>query len=556
MRKWRPPDATPEEEWRVVYQVVVPKVYRQDIIGLAHDTPLAGHLGIRKTCLKILQHFYWPRLRNDVAEYCKSCHICHFVGKPNQKIPPAPLLPIPAFENLSAEYSLIALDLYRRPRPEMHVPNKTTADCHDVDVGDASPIKQHPYRPNPLKLEFMRQEIKYMLDNDIIEPSNSELGSPCLLVPKPDKTFRFVTDFRKVNSVSKSDSYPIPMIDDCIDNIGKAKFVSKFDLLKGYWQVPLKQRAREISAFVTPDGSFQYTVMPFGMKSAPATFQRTINNVIKDLDCCYDYIDDLIVCSDSWEEHLTHLYDTFDRLSQSNLTVNLGKSEFCQATVDYLGHTVGQGQVKPIMAKVDAITKCPPPTNKKQLMRYLGMIGFYRKFCSNFATVVQPLTHLLRKDSKFIWSENCQNAFENSKSLLMNSPVLITTDFEKQFKLAVDASDVGVGAVLYQETDDNDEKPISYFSKKLDKHQKNYSTIEKECFALLSALQHFDVYLNPTVHPILVYTDHNPLTFIHKMRNKNQRLTRWSLLLQEYDVIVKQIKGKNNVIADALSRTY
>lgn len=296
--------------------------------------------------------------------------------------------------------------------------------------------------------------------------------------------------------------------------------------------------------------------MPFGMKSAPATFQRMINNVIKDLDCCYAYIDDLIVCSDSWEEHLTHLYDTFDRLSQSNLTVNLGKSEFCQATVDYLGHTVGQGQVKPITAKVDAITKFPPPTNKKQLMRYLGMIGFYRKFCSNFATVVQPLTHLLRKDSKFIWSENCQNAFENSKSLLINSPVLITPDFEKQFKLAVDASDVGVGAVLYQETDDNVEKPISYFSKKLDKHQKNYSTIEKECFALLSALQHFDVYLNPTVHPILVYTDHNPLTFIHKMRNKNQRLTRWSLLLQEYDVIVKHIKGKDNVIADALSRTY
>ncbi|CAC5369208.1 unnamed protein product [Mytilus coruscus] len=163
-----------------------------------------------------------------------------------------------------------------------HVPNKTTAVCHDVDVGDASPIKQHPYRLNPLKLEFMRKEIKYMLDNDIIEPS--------------------------------------------------------------YWQVPLTQRAREISAFVTPDGLFQYTVMPFGMKSAPATFQRMINNVIKDLDCCYAYIDDLIVCSDSWEEHLTHLYDTFDRLSQSNLTVNLGKSEFCQATVDYLGHTVGQSE--------------------------------------------------------------------------------------------------------------------------------------------------------------------------------------------------------------------
>jgi hypothetical protein len=205
------------------------------------------------------------------------------------------------------------------------------------------------------------------------------------------------------------------------------------------------------------------------------------------------------------------------------------------------------------MAKVDVINNFPTPTNKKQLMRFLGMIGFYRKFCSNFATVVQPLTHLLRKDSKFIWSENCQQAFKNSKSLLMNGLILITPDFTKQFKLAVDASDVWVAAVLFQEVSDVD-RPISFFSKKHDQHRANYSTIEKECFALLSALQHFDVYLCMTMHPILVFTDHNPLTFIHKMRNKNQRLTRWSLMLQEYDVSIRHIKGKDNVIADALSR--
>jgi hypothetical protein len=342
------------------------------------------------------------------------------------------------------------------------VPNKTTAACHDVDIGDAAPIKQHPYRLNLLKREVMRNEIQYTLDNDSIEPS--DWSSPSLLVPKSDNTFRLVTDFRKVNSVTKSDTYPIPRIEDCIDKAGHAKFVSKFDLLKGYWQVPLSQRACEVSAFVTPDGLFQYKVMPFGMRNAPATFQRMINNVIKGLDCCAAYIDDLIVCSDSFEDHLSHLYDTFDRLSKPNLTVNLNKSEFCQATVDYLGHTVGVGQVKPIMAKVDAINNFPTPTNKKQLMRFLGMIGFYRKFCSNFATVVQPLTHLLRKDSKFIWSENCQQAFKNRKSLLMNGPILITPDFTKQFKLAVDASDVGVGAVLFQEVSDV-YRPISFFSK-------------------------------------------------------------------------------------------
>ena len=169
-----------------------------------------------------------------------------------------------------------------------------------------------------------------MLDNDIIEPSSSEWSSPCLLVPKPDKSFRLVTHFRKVNSVTNTDSYPIPRIDDCIDRIGNAKYVTKLDLLKGYYQVPMTMRARTVSAFATPDGLYQYKVMPFGMKNAPATFQRMINNVIKDLDYCYAYIDDLIICSDSWSDHMKHLKGTFKKLSAANLTVNLGKSEFCK----------------------------------------------------------------------------------------------------------------------------------------------------------------------------------------------------------------------------------
>ena len=168
----------------------------------------------------------------------------------------------------------------------MDVPKKTTAACHDVIVGDAVPIKQHPYRLNPLKLQYLRSEVKYMLDNDIIETSKSDWSSPCILVPKPDGTYRLCMDFRKVNSVTKTDSYPIPRIDDCIDKIGSAKFVSKFDLLKGYWQVPLTERAKEISAFVTPDGLFQYKVMPFGMKNAPATFQRMIHSLLHGLQGC------------------------------------------------------------------------------------------------------------------------------------------------------------------------------------------------------------------------------------------------------------------------------
>ena len=281
-------------------------------------------------------------------------------------------------------------------------PTRTDQVLHDVDVGTAIPIKQHPYRVNPLKLKIIREEVAYMLENDLIEASSSEWSSPCVLVPKPDGTYRFCTDFRQVNKVTKSDSYPIPRVDDCVDRIGNAKFVSKFDLLKGYWQVPLTTRAKEISAFATPDGLYQYKVMPFGMKNALATFQRLVNQLIGDLEGCDGYIDDIIVYSNTWEHHLFQIQALFERLAQAHLTANLTKSEFAHATVTYLGHVVGQGHISPVTAKVEVIMNFPAPATKKELMRFLGMTGYYRKFCKNFSSVVAPLTDLLKKEKKYV----------------------------------------------------------------------------------------------------------------------------------------------------------
>ncbi|XP_077977779.1 uncharacterized protein LOC144433347 [Glandiceps talaboti] len=768
MRKWRPPDALVSDEWRIVNQIVVPKLYRRDILSLAHDSLMSGHLGVNKTYNKILNHFYWPKLRQDVAKYCRSCHACQVVGKPNQKIPVAPLKPIPAFSeafsrvlidcvgplpktksgneylltimcastrfpediplrsinaqrivkaltkfftlvglpksvqsdqgsnfmsnlfqqvlhqlgieqykssayhpesqgalerfhqtlknmirtycfenekdwdegvhlvlfaaretvqeslgfspfelvfghsvrgplkllqekwlceeseinlldyvsgfkerltracdvarenlkgsqmkmkkwydkdarnrvfkpgdrvlvlfpipghplqaryygpyeikskingvnyivktpgrrkesqlchiNMLKEYverdensksksvsstvttqlsdhnddeedsqsegqgvdcdfklknSDILADLdtklshLSRERSEelknlilefkhlfSDVSEKTDKICHDVDVGNATPVKQHPYRMNPMKLEHLRNEVKYMLDNDIIEPSYSAWSSPCVLVPKPGNCYRFCTDYRRVNTLSKTDSYPLPRIDDCIDKIGNAKFVSKFDLLKGYWQIPLTDRAREVSAFVTPDGLYEYKVMPFGMKNAPATFQRLINRVIANLEGCGGFVDDVSVHSDTWQQHLQRLRKFFERLSEAKLTVNLAKSEFCHATVTYLGHIVGQGQTRPVHAKVEGIVNFPVPRNKKELMRFLGMVGYYRRYCPNFAIIANSLTSLLKKDSKFVWSESCQDAFVKIKAILTSSPVLAAPDFSNQF---------------------------------------------------------------------------------------------------------------------------
>ena len=435
------------------------------------------------------------------------------------------------------------------------VPSKTTAEIYDVDVGDAAPVKQHPYRLSPVKQGYLKQEVKYLLDNDFVEPSKSQWSSPCILVPKPDGTYRFCTDYRKVNSLTKTDSYPIPRIDDCIDKIGSAKFVTKMDLLKGFWQVPLTERAKEISAFVTPDGLYQYKVMPFGMKNSPATFQRLVNQVITGIPGCSAYIDDVVVYSDTWEEHLRIMNMLFHSLKQAHLTVNLAKCEFAKATVTFLGHVVGQGSVKPIDAKVVAVCKFPQPENKKQLMRFLGMAGYYRKFCPKFSTIAEPLTRLLSKKVKFVWTQECQDSFDKIKAMLGSAPVLSAPRFDLPFKLAVDASDVAAGAVLLQEHE-SVEHPVCYFSKKFTECQRNYSTVEKECLALVLALQHFDVYLSCSYRPIHVFSDHNPLVFINRVKNKNHRLLRWSLLLQQYNLNVQHIRGKDNVIADCLSRIY
>ena len=393
-----------------------------------------------------------------------------------------------------------------------------------------------------------------MLENGLIEPSNSEWSSPCILVPKPDGSFRFCTDFCKLNTVTKSDSFPIPRIDDCIDKIGHAKFVSKLDLLKGFWHVPLTERAKKLSAFVTPKGLYQYKVMPFGMKNAPATFQRLINQLTRDLDGCEGYIDDIVIYSKTWQQHLECIRSLFNRLTQANLTMNLTKSEFGHAHISFLGHVVGQGEITPVMAKVEAITSFPAPQTKREVMRFLGMAGYYRKFCRNFSIVTAPLTNLLRKQEPFIWTSACQEAFERVKAILLSSPVLTAPDFDKQFKLYVDASDVSAGAVLQQEDDQGIDHSVSYFSRKFEDTQRRYSIIEKETLALLLALKHFDVYLNMTAKPVLVFTDHNPIVFINKMKEKNQRLLRWSLILQQYNMQISHIKGRKNVIADALSR--
>lgn len=260
------------------------------------------------------------------------------------------------------------------------LPTHTHLIQHDVDVGDTRPIRQRIYGVPISKWKVLESQVQYMLENEIAVPSCSSWASPCLLVKKPDSTYSFCTDYHKLNAITKTDAFPLPRIEDCVDQVGTANFVSKLDLLKGYWQVPLTPRAQEITSFITPSGLYSKSVMSFGLRNAPATFQRLMNKVVFSLEGCAVYLDDVIVFSDTWEQHLVHLCALLTRLAEACLTVNLAKSQFAKAKGKYLGKEVGQGEVRPIQAKVVAIQHFPPPSTKKELMRFLGMVGYYWGF--------------------------------------------------------------------------------------------------------------------------------------------------------------------------------
>ena len=235
------------------------------------------------------------------------------------------------------------------------------------------------------------------------------------------------------------------------------------------------------------------------------------------------------------------------------MVVNLSKCEFAKAEVIYLGHKVGQGRVVPKESNIEAILSFPTPTNRKNVRQFLGVSGYYRRFVPKYSEVAAPLTDLLREKSSFNWDLACQNSFDKLKSILSTFPVLVSPDFQKDFKLMIDASDLGVGAVLLQDNDGL-EKPIAYFSKKLNESQAKYSTIEKELLALILALKHFEIYISAGPGPLRVFSDHNPLKYVNRFKNHNKRLMNWSLFLQDFNIIIEHIRGKDNIVADCLSR--
>lgn len=348
----------------------------------------------------------------------------------------------------------------------------------------------------------------------------------------------------------------MPRMDDLLNEVSRAKFISKIDLTKGYWQIPLDEDAKQKSAFVTPMGHYQFTVIPFGMVNAPATFVRLMHKVRDGLHSFVQcFIDDIGIYSETWDDHLQHLRVVFQRLRDAKLSAKPSKCCFGFDQLEFLGHVVGKGIVSPKQSKVQAIQKFPVPTTKKHVRSFLGTIGFYRKFIPHFSElhVASPLFDLTRKKgcSKIVWLPVHQKAFDSLKNAIASNPVLRSPDFSKLFYLRTDASDCGVGAVLEQNFEDG-RHPILYLSKKLSDTEKRYAVIEKECFAIIWSIKSLRVFLEG--RSFVVESDHAPLQRLDRIKMTNQRLLRWSLTLQEFNFDVVHVKGKDNVVADYLSR--
>ena len=423
----------------------------------------------------------------------------------------------------------------------------------EIDVGDARPIKQRAYTiPFSLR-DQLKEDIDNQLENGIIRPSHSPWSSPCLYVNKKDGTHRLVVDLRKVNDSVKYNAYPLPIIDEVLSKLGGCGYYTVIDLKAGFWQIPLKESSKEVTAFVCPEGLFEFNRLPFGLKTAPGLFQEAMHQVLGKFRSKFvmAYLDDLIIYSKNFEDHLKHIHLVLERLAEFGIQIKPSKCKFFMKEVLFLGHIVSRKGIQVNPSKVDTVRKMPPPSTVKEVRSFLGTTGYYRKFIKDYGLIAHPLFELTKKNKKYDWTQECQVSFDTLKKKLCEVPILMHPDHRKRYIIHTDASEKCVGAVLLQEYD-GIEKPISYLSYKLNTAQAKYSAIEREALAIVTALKKWRIYLYGT--EFTVKTDHKPIKSLFTAQIKSARVQKWAVLLSEFNCKIEYKKGKDNFIADMLSR--
>lgn len=420
------------------------------------------------------------------------------------------------------------------------------------------PVFSKPRRLSPEKLKIAKREILKLMDEGILRPSTSPWASPIHLVPKKNGEWRVCGDFRRLNAMTVPDKYPIPHIQDFSHALHGKRIFSRLDLIKAYHQIPLDEDSVPKSALITPFGLFEHKFMCMGLSNAAQSFQRFMDEVVRDLQFCFVYLDDVLVASETEEQHLKDLKTVFKRLEDYGVVLNVEKCIFGQSEVKFLGHMVSSTGLSPLPEKIEALKKYPLPDTIQELRRFLAMLNFYHRFLNNAAALQAPLYDLCKGSkkndrSKVNWSDDLKQKFSDCKELIAKATMLAFPNPDAELSLMVDASEIAIGSVL-QQTHGEITEPLAFFSKKLINAEKKYSTYDRELLAIYSSVRHFRYMLEG--RQFTIYTDHKPLTFAFtkKSNNSSPRQERHLEYIAQFSTNIKHIEGSKNIVADALSR--
>jgi transposase InsO family protein len=434
--------------------------------------------------------------------------------------------------------------------------------CHlTLHDPNARPVVSKERRKSPKEVETLIEAVKEMEAAGLIVKSESPWSSQPVLVKKyrdgvelPEK--RPCWDYRAVNARIVSDAHPLPLPEDMFDKLQGSRLFSKLDLTKGFWQIPLDEASRKLLAMATPLGLYEPGVMPFGMKNAPAVFQREMQRVFRDrlYRGVMVFIDDILIYSRTAEEHAELVEWVLKRLTDEGYYAHPDKCEFFQKEVSFLGHVVSENGVAVQQHKVAAVSGWPQPRNKKDVRAFLGLTGYYRKFIPEYSAIAAPLTDLTREAVKFEWGEKEQTAFDDLKQRLTSAAVLAHPDSSRQYIVSTDASGFAISGVLMQDQPDGTRRPVAYFSRKLNPAEKRYPTHEKELLAIVRAVEHWRCYLEGSPHPVWLQSDHRSLQHLNTQPYLSDRQARWVEKLSDFEFAIHYVPGSVNVVADALSR--
>lgn len=416
---------------------------------------------------------------------------------------------------------------------------------------------KRPYRCTIEDKLEIEEQISMLLKNNLIEESYSPFAAPVTLAFKKgeNKRSRLCIDFRELNKIVVPQAQPFPLIDDLIIRTRNCKYFTTLDINSAFWSIPLRVEDRSKTGFVTQDGHFQWTCLPFGLKTSPAIFQRILSNILRKHNLTgysVNYIDDILIYSTSFQEHITHIRNVLDAIIKEGFRLKFKKCTFASDSVRYLGHVIQNNSVRPLKDNLISIKNFPTPKNQKNIRQFLGKINFYHEYIPRSAIILDPLHKLLRKNEKFVWSEECEESFNQIKKYLCSQPVLEIFDKDLPIKIFTDASIEGIGAILKQTQPDGKDKPVAFFSKKLNESQKRKKAIYLECYAMKEAVQYWQHWL--IGKQFIIYSDHKPLENMNIRSRTDEELGDLTYYLSQYDFTVKYIPGKENVEADCLSR--